>query len=83
MRTTLTIDDDVLFAAKERARSEHRTAGEVISEMARSGFAKEASAPRNADSDARLAALGIKVFPSRGGLVTQELINEIRDDLGI
>ncbi|MDR1635623.1 MAG: hypothetical protein LBS27_12070 [Bifidobacteriaceae bacterium] len=40
MRTTLTIDDDVLYAAKERAKAEHRSTGEVISAMARKGFAE-------------------------------------------
>jgi hypothetical protein len=35
MRTTLDIAEDVLQAAKERARRENKTAGEVISELAR------------------------------------------------
>ena len=35
MRTTLDIDDDILAAAKERARLENNTAGQVISELAR------------------------------------------------
>ena len=35
MRTTLDIADDVLQAAKERARREGKTAGEVISDLAR------------------------------------------------
>ena len=35
MRTTLRLDDDVLLAVKERARRERRTAGEVLSELAR------------------------------------------------
>ena len=35
MRTTLDIDDDVLHAAKERARREQKTAGQVISELVR------------------------------------------------
>jgi hypothetical protein len=36
--TTLDIDDDVLQAAKERARRDKRTTGEVISELARSAL---------------------------------------------
>jgi hypothetical protein len=31
MRTTLDIDDDVLFAAKEIARREKKTIGKVVS----------------------------------------------------
>ena len=40
MRTTLDIDDEVLSAAKERARRERKTAGEVISELARRALNK-------------------------------------------
>jgi hypothetical protein len=35
MRTTLDIADDVLQAAKERARREGRSVGSVISDLAR------------------------------------------------
>ena len=55
MRTTLDIDDDILQAAKEMARAERKTAGQVISELARKGltqakracrgFGEEAAAP--------------------------------------
>lgn len=38
MRTTLDIDDDVLQAAKEIAAAEGRTAGKVLSELARKGL---------------------------------------------
>jgi hypothetical protein len=79
----LTIDDDVLFAAKERARAEHRTTGEVLSMMARHGFAVQATASEAREADERLAGMGIEVLPQRGGLVTQELVNEMRDELGI
>jgi hypothetical protein len=41
MRTTLDIDDDVLQAAKERAAVQKKTAGQVLSELAR-----EALCPR-------------------------------------
>jgi hypothetical protein len=37
VRTTLSLDDDVLLAVKERARRENRTAGEVLSDLARQG----------------------------------------------
>jgi len=41
MRTTLDIDDDVLQAAKEMARREHKTAGRILSELARRGLTQE------------------------------------------
>jgi hypothetical protein len=43
MRTTLDIGDDVLQAAKELARREGRTAGEVLTDLARKGLAPPAS----------------------------------------
>ena len=80
MRTTLDIADDVLNAAKERARRENKTAGEVISELARAaltagppvGVTPKASEPRS--------HYGIRPFPKRGGVVTNELINKLRED---
>ena len=38
MRTTLEIDDDFLAAAKELAARQHKTAGKLISELARKGI---------------------------------------------
>jgi hypothetical protein len=38
MRTTLTLDDDVLAAAKGLAYQQGRSLGEVISDLARSGL---------------------------------------------
>ncbi|MFT4103291.1 MAG: CopG family transcriptional regulator [Burkholderiaceae bacterium] len=48
MRTTLDIADDVLFAAKELARREKKSLGQVISELARRAFtlpAQDACSP--------------------------------------
>ena len=41
MRTTLDIDDDVLQAAKELAQARRKTAGQVLSDLARKGLAPE------------------------------------------
>ncbi len=38
MRTTLVIDDDVLDVARDIARAQHRSLGEVISTLARRGL---------------------------------------------
>lgn len=38
MKATLSIDEDVLRAAEEIARSEGRTTDEVVSELARTGL---------------------------------------------
>jgi hypothetical protein len=77
MRTTLDIADDVLQAAKERARRENKTAGEVISELAR----KALNAPPDMPSAGEPRAhYGLRPFPKRGGIVTNELIDRLRED---
>lgn len=45
MRTTLDIADDVLQTAKELARREKKTTGEVISELARTALTASPQAP--------------------------------------
>ena len=79
MRTTLDIADDVLQAAKERARRENKTAGEVISELARAALTAPAlGTPKVSEPKARY---GFRPFPKRGGgVVTNELIDRLRLD---
>lgn len=77
MRTTLDIADDVLQAAKDRARREKRTAGEIISELARSALN---APPDPVRAKAPKARNGFRPFPKRGGIVTNELIDRLRDD---
>lgn len=73
MRTTLTIDDDVLAAAKAIASHENRSIGEVVSRMMRQCLDRSQPAPRRRN--------GILLLPDRGGPpVTLEMVNEIRDD---
>jgi len=84
MRTTLTIDNDVLYAAKEMARAQNRTAGAVISEIFRKGMASSAPpAPESSQLDRALADIGIHRLPHRGGIVTNEDVNRLREELGI
>lgn len=74
MRTTLDIADDVLLAAKERARRENKTAGEVVSELLRQALA----APKPSAVSEPKAVHGFKPFGRRGGIVTNELIDHLR-----
>lgn len=78
MRTTVDIDDDVLMAVKELARSEKRSAGAVLSDAARRGL----TPPRSTTGET-ISRNGFRVIPSRGGIVTNELVNRIRDEEGI
>lgn len=75
MRTTLVIADDVLQAARERARREGKKVGDVISELARAalGTTVESSRPKFSG-----AVFGFRPFPKRGGVVTNELIDRLR-----
>lgn len=79
MRTTLDIDEDVLLAVKERARREKRSAGAVLSEVARRGF----FAPAEPPTDEPVYRNGFRILPHRGGIVTNELIDRIREEEGI
>jgi hypothetical protein len=75
MRTTLSIDDDILAAAKHLAEREHRSVGEVISSLARQGLSRSAGASRSERN-------GIPLLPSRKAAVpvTLELVNQLRDE---
>ena len=73
MRTTLEIDDDVLEAAKSLARQSDKTAGTVLSDLARRALT---STPTKST---RAGVGGFVPFESRGGLVTNEQIDRLRD----
>jgi hypothetical protein len=77
MRTTLDIANDVLQAAKEHARRENKTIGEVISELARRALTAPAG---GATARMPKAVHGFRPFPKRGGIVTNELIDKLRED---
>lgn len=73
MRTTLDIDDDVLFAAKEMAKRRGMSMGKALSDLARQALSRRAETPsRN----------GVPIFPhqAESGVVTLELINQLRDE---
>ena len=78
MRTTLEIDDDILEAAKALGRQTNRTAGAVLSELARRAL----TTSRLAAGKARKSAQGVGgfvPFASRGGIVTNEQIDRLRE----
>jgi hypothetical protein len=77
VRTTLSIDDDVLHAVRERAVREHRTAGDVLSELARQALIGQHRAPtvQNAPD-----SHGFRPLPARGPIVSRALIEQLRED---
>lgn len=80
MRTTLDIDDDILAAAKDLARRQNRTAGAVISDLARTGLT--GGGVRDRVREPR-AAYGFQPFPANGKVVTDDAINDLRDREGV
>ena len=79
VRTTLDLGDDVLITAKDIARREHRTAGDVITELARIGLQQTTKTRK---SDPGLAALGFEPIASNGSRATNEQVNQLREMLG-
>jgi hypothetical protein len=77
MRTTLDIDDDVLQAAKERARREHKTAGQIVSELLRQALTAMPTPSAVRESH---AVYGLRPFPNRGSIITNDLIDQLRGD---
>lgn len=79
MRTTLDLDEDVLASAKEIARRENKTAGQVLSELARRALTQGSGASRAARSEPA-AAHGFRPFAPRGAVVTNALVQKLRDE---
>lgn len=75
MRTTLSIDDDVLAAVKTMASLQRKSIGEIISALTR-----QALQPARPSGNTRN---GVPLLPVRTGatLVTPELVNQLRDEL--
>lgn len=72
MRTTLAIDDDVLAAARQLADQEHRTIGDVISDLARRALRR----PAERDERNGIPLLKLK----NGTMVTLGIVNALRDE---
>jgi hypothetical protein len=74
VRTTLTLDDDILQAAREIAASRGVTVGEVLSDLAR-----QALRPRGSGQSRN----GVPLLPRRPRTDTKptmELVNRLRDE---
>lgn len=85
MRTTLNIDDDLLLAVKEIARRDCQSIGGAVSDLLRRALAGgEPCETEMAEKQAPFgtAEFGFRPFPPRGGVVTNELIDRLRDESG-
>ena len=80
MRTTLDIDEDLLAAAKELARKEGCSAGQVVSRLLR----RSLTGQQAATVAKRKSATGFEPFPAKAGVViTNDLVNALRDAEGV
>ena len=83
MLTMLDIDDDVLAAAKELAGRERTTTGKLVSDVMREALHVR-SHPAPADRPRRALHLhGFDPIPVGGAVVTDELVNELREEAGV
>ena len=79
MQTTLDIDDDVLVAIEGIAKRERSSAGSVVSDLERLGMS---AANHDERAEGGAAEFGFHPFPLRGGVVTNELIDRLREQTG-
>ena len=80
MRTTIDIDDDVLVVAKELARAEGRTMGQVISDLARRALTQPVPGMGLEESQVAYVVDDFPAFPLRDGSpVTSETVRRLQD----
>lgn len=76
MRTTLSLDDDVLRAARSLSRAEGKSLGAVVSELARKGL-RPAPPGRK-----RRGGLPTFDVPDDAAVLTPEMVREALEDAG-
>ncbi|CAN5699161.1 hypothetical protein BH24ACT3_BH24ACT3_03890 [soil metagenome] len=74
MRTTLNLYDDVLMAARDRARRDGSSIGTVISALAREALTRRTPDPPGEQTH------GFRPLPSRGPMVSNAVIDGLRED---
>lgn len=79
MRTTLSIDDDILLAAKHEALRRNVSLGEAASDLIRAGLkARTGSAEKSKPTVGKFA-----ILPPRDEVITPEHIRRIIEQEGI
>lgn len=75
MRTTLSIDDDLLALAKNLSAQHRKSVGEVVSELMRKALAQPAQAPHTRDG---LPLLAVR---ADSGPAMPELVAQLQEEL--
>ena len=81
MRTTIDLDYDILVAAKEVARMENVSLGKVISRLVRQALT--GGAAQQVGNVPAATATGFVPFAPRGAVISNELIDRLRDAEGV
>jgi hypothetical protein len=77
VRTTLDIADDILLAVKEKARRQRRSAGEVLSDLAREALTRQGQAGYVAEPE---VFYGFQPLPRRGAIISNEMVDRLREE---
>ncbi len=78
MRTILNIEDDVLIAVKELARTQNKSLGGILSELGR--HALNGGHGQTAHESSKT---GFRPFPACGYVVSNDLVNSLREKEGV
>ena len=73
MRTTLDLDADIIAAARSIAAARKQSMGKVVSDLVRQSLAVKV----------KKTVSGVPTLPRRGVIVTDELIDKLREEEGI
>ncbi len=86
MRTTLDLEDDIYLHARQIAAAEHVSVGKIVSRMMRESLhapTAQPSASQTPEASGYVIVNGIPVIAADTRVITQELIERIREDEGI
>ena len=92
MRTTINIADDIFFAAKDFARRDQKSLGDVLSEWARTALAtmshlntesRKVKKSTPTEADIIYTNLGFRPFDDGRAVVTNQQVNALREQEGI
>jgi hypothetical protein len=75
MQTTLDLDDDILYAAKQLAQQQRKSIGQVVSQLVRDAFSAKLAVAANSVPVAVSEPLhqnGIFPRPNRGAIASNE-----------
>ena len=81
MRTTLDIDNDVLATAKQLARRERKTAGQLVSELMREALRTRMPPGNSRTTTTR--SVWIQTHSGGRRVVTNELVDGLREEMGV